>query len=70
MDIFGAGWIATPMEVVHTAQTFWWIHMPFSLLWLHRKWHTDASHQTVRQHVREGHEKHFTRCQESVCATL
>ncbi len=70
MEHFAAGWIATPMEVVHAAQTFWWVHLPFSLLWLHRKWHNDPLHNQVRAHVRAGHVKRFTACGDCGCKSI
>lgn len=69
MELFSAGWVATPMEVIHAAQTFWWVHLPFSLLWLHRKWHTDPEHNRIRTHVRKGHDEHFAVCGTGDCAT-
>ena len=70
IDLFSAGWLATPQEIVHSAQIFTWIHALPLAIWLQKHWLVSERHQKIRAHRMSGHKGSPFRCEIDACATL
>lgn len=71
MDNLAAGWIATPQEIMHSAQVFAWVHLPLLIVWVQKHWFTGKRHDIIRKHHTDGHKGLSPfKCHTADCATL
>lgn len=65
-----ADWTPTIQEIVHSAQVYGWIHLPFTLIWVIKHWYNNPRHHVIRSHRYEGHKGSPFKCAADRCATL
>jgi hypothetical protein len=71
IELLAVGWVASPMEIIHAAQSYGWVHaLIFSSLWLRKHWAQSERHATIRTHHFSGHKGSPFKCDTNSCATL
>jgi hypothetical protein len=61
------GFLATPEEIIVSAQIFSVIH---GAIWVQKHWFSSDRHKAIREHHYDGHQGSPFACEADKCATL